>query len=310
MSPNTPQISVVIPHLNQPDSLELCLASLDCQALEPSSFEVIVVDNGSASPPREVIARHRARLLAEPTPGPGPARNLGIRNAAADIVAFIDADCRAHPAWLRVALQQLNLAPKATVLGGDVRIWHESERSFTAVEAYESVFAYLFKRYIEQHGYSGTGNLVMRRADFDRVGPFAGIGLAEDIDWGRRARAAGLTFKYVPEMIVFHPPRRSIGELCIKWDRHLRHYINMARGTPLWRLRWSLRALAILISPAADGFKVFTSDRVHGVPARLKALAVLVTIRSYRAWKMIVLLWSRNEVMWNCEVEVSLPDVE
>ena len=141
-------------------------------------------------------------------------------------------------------------------------------------------------------------------------GPFAGIGLAEDIDWGRRARAAGLTFRYVPEMIVFHPPRRSIGELCIKWDRHLRHYINMARGTPLWRLRWSLRALAILISPMADGFKVFTSDRVHGVPARLKALAVLVAIRSYRAWKMIVLLWSRNEVMWNCEVEVSLPDVE
>ena len=50
----------------------------------------------------------------------------------------------------------------------------------------------------------------MRRTDFDKVGPFGGIEIAEDIDWGQRARTAGYTFRYVPEMIVFHPARRSL----------------------------------------------------------------------------------------------------
>ncbi len=311
MNLKSPQISVVIPHLNQPDGLEACLSSLDHQTLDPALFEVIVVDNGSASKPETVVALHsRARLLCEVTPGPGPARNAGVHDAIGHIIAFIDADCRAHPDWLSVALQFISVAPTSTVLGGDVRIWHEGEQRYTAIEAYESVFAYLFKRYIERQGFSGTGNLVMRRRDFDKVGPFGGIDIAEDMDWGRRARAAGLTFKYVPEMIVFHPARRSIAELCVKWDRHLQHYLNMERGKPVWRLRWIARAIAVLISPVVDAFKIFASDRIHGTSARLKALVVLVAIRTYRAWMMIRLLWSGKGVVWNRNTEVSLPDVE
>jgi GT2 family glycosyltransferase len=195
-------------------------------------------------------------------------------------------------------------------LGGDVRIWHESEKSFTAIEAYESVFAYLFKRYIEQQGLSGTGNLVIRRTNFDTVGPFEGINVAEDMDWGRRACAVGLIFKYVPEMIVFHPPRQSIRVLCVKWDRHLQHYFNMARGKPAWRLRWLARACAVLLSPLIDSFKIFASDRINGVSIRLKALMVLVGIRTYRAWKMVELLWSHGEINWNRDIAEGLPDVE
>jgi len=40
-----PLVSVVIPHLNQMDALELCLKSIDAQSLE-HPFEIIVVDNG------------------------------------------------------------------------------------------------------------------------------------------------------------------------------------------------------------------------------------------------------------------------
>ena len=39
----------------------------------------------------------------------------------------------------------------------------KAEGMISALEAYESVFAYRFKLYIEQHGFSGTGNLVVRR---------------------------------------------------------------------------------------------------------------------------------------------------
>src|SRR5258708_565580 len=185
-------ISVIIPHLNQPDGLEACLRSLEAQSLDRSLFEIVVVDNGSAVAPHEVVARYpSARLLRESQPGPGPARNTGTRSATGDVFAFIDADCRAHPDWLRTALQVLHSLPSRTILGGDVRIWRNKDGEFTAIEAYESVFAYRFKLYIEQHGFSGTGNLVMFREDFETIGPFAGIDVAEDMEWGQRACSAG-----------------------------------------------------------------------------------------------------------------------
>src|ERR1700722_15686654 len=134
-----PLISVVIPHLNQPDGLEACLGSLESQTLERSAFEVIVVDNGSAQLPEGVVARYPGtRLLQESGPGPGLARNRGIARASGDTFAFIDADCRAHPDWLRGALGALQSAPERTILGGDVQIWRETDTAITALEAYES----------------------------------------------------------------------------------------------------------------------------------------------------------------------------
>lgn len=300
-----PLISVIIPHLNQPEMLDACLVSLGVQSHDRDAFEVLVVDNGSIVLPEAVVARHAGvRLLSEPQPGPGPARNRGVAAAVGNILAFIDADCRAHPDWLRNALQVLREAPDRTILGGDVRIWRDEARGTTAIAAYEGVFAYRFKLYIEQHGFSGTGNLVVRRVDFDAVGPFAGIQLAEDMDWGQRACRAGFRFRYVPEMIVYHPARGSLRELYVKWDRQIQHYLAMAQGKPRWRLRWIARALAVLGSPAIDFVKVLTSDRIEGAPARLKAIAVLIAIRVHRASTMLSLMRERGGVVWNREAGV------
>ncbi len=295
-----PLISVVIPHLNQPEALEACLSSLDAQSLARCFFEIIVVDNGSVSIPEDIVANHSGtRLLRELQPGPGPARNFGVRFATGDIIAFIDADCRAHRDWLRNALQTIRSSPEGTILGGDVRIWRNRWNTSTAIEAYEGVFGYRFKLFIERHGYCGTGNLVVRRTDYEKAGPFAGIELAEDVEWGQRARSAGLTFRYVPEMIVFHPARRSLQELCVKWDRHTQHNLNMARGKPGWKIRWIARALAVLASPIVDSMKVLGSDRIQGVSTRLKAISVLFAIRAYRARKMLSLLSASKAVVWN-----------
>jgi GT2 family glycosyltransferase len=295
-----PLISVVVPHLNQPEALEACLSSLDAQSLERRFFETIVVDNGSVSIPNDIVANHSGtRLLRELQPGPGPARNCGVAAAAADIIAFIDADCRAHRDWLRTALQTIRSSPEGTILGGDVRIWRSRVNTFTAIEAYESVFGYPFKWFIERHGFCGTGNLVVRRTDHERAGPFAGIDIAEDVEWGQRARLAGLRFRYVPEMVIFHPGRRSLRELCVKWDRHMLHNLNMARGNPGWKIRWITRALAVLASPIVDSIRALGSDRIQGISTRLKAISVLFAIRAYRARKMLSLLSASQGVVWN-----------
>ena len=300
MTPDRPLISVIIPHLNQFEGLAACLESLDAQSLRRTLFEVIVVDNGSTSLPEKLTAnRPGTRLFVQSQPGPGPARNLGVQSALGDIFAFIDADCRAHPDWLRNALNVISSAPQGIILGGDVRIWREVNHRFTAIEAYEAVFGYRFKLYIERHGFCGTGNLVVRRADFAKIGPFAGIQFAEDIEWGQRARAANCVFRYVPEMIVFHPARRSLAEVYAKWDRHTQHFFNMAHGKPAWKLRWTARAIAVFGSPIVDFARVLSSDRIHGVSTRLKAISILSAVRAHRARKMLSLFRTSNSVTWN-----------
>jgi glycosyltransferase involved in cell wall biosynthesis len=293
-----PLLSVIIPHLNQPEGLDACLTSLDGQTLERTQFEVIVVDNGSVSLPSQLTASHSARLLEEPKAGPGLARNRGVEAARGDIFCFIDADCRAHPDWLRVASEIIS-EPERVILGGDVQIWRDDQSRFTSLEAYESVFAYRFKLYIEQHGFSGTGNLVVRRTDFDKIGQFLGIEVAEDMDWGSRAIAAGFKFRYAPKLIVYHPARKTMAELFTKWDRQLQHYLNMARDKHFWRFFWVARAIGVFLSPIAELGKVLRSSKISGLSTRLKAASVLIAIRCYRAWKMLQLLGSHETVTWN-----------
>ena len=66
-------ISVIIPHLNQPDALEACLSSLEAQTLARDQFEIIVVDNGSHALPVEVWRVIRARACSGDA-GPDPGR--------------------------------------------------------------------------------------------------------------------------------------------------------------------------------------------------------------------------------------------
>lgn len=270
-----------------PEALDRCLASVCTQEID-GRFEVIVVDNGSRQLPHAVIARYPGvQLLVETTPGPGPARNTGVKASVAPWLLFIDADCRAERGWLAAALAALAPAGDAGVVGGDVRLDYADTARLTPVEAYEGVFAYRQKLYITRRNFSGTGNLAMHRRVHARVGPFAGIGLAEDVDWGTRATAAGLRIQYVDAMRAYHPARPDVESLIVKWDRHIAHdwASHAAAGAPAWR--WLVRAAAMLPSIAVDGVRMLLSDRVPGMANRLRGLPVLAQIRLFRMRRMI-----------------------
>ena len=281
------RISVIIPHLNQPEFLSRCLASLAAGQRPPE--EIFVVDNGSRALPTAVCAAHSGvTLLVEPIPGPGPARNLGITAASGDILAFIDADCLADPGWLTAA-EAAMADPAAMILGGDVRIAYADPARLTAIEAYESIYAYRMDRYIAKEGFTGTGNLVVRREVLAKVGTFAGIGVAEDRDWGQRATALGFAIRYVPGMKVYHPARQTFVELCQKWDRQTAHdYVKAALEGR--RLRFAAKTLAMGVSPLAEAPRILASNRIVGPRNRCLVFLTLARIRLYRTRKMAHLL--------------------
>ena len=283
-----PRISVVIPHLNQPEYLKDCLQSLANGQL--LADEIFVVDNGSRALPHDVCAAFPGvTLLTEATPGPGPARNRGVEAAIGDILAFIDADCLASPDWLWTAREAM-ADPGAQILGGDVRIALSDPKRMTMVEAYEAIYAYRMDRYIAREGFTGTGNLVVRRSVLDRVGPFAGLDVAEDRDWGQRATRAGFSTRYVAKMKVYHPARPNFRDLVVKWERHCAHDYVSIQARLGGRVVFLLKTLAMIPSPLAEIPRILASDRVSGLRNKVAAFVCLSRIRFRRAVIMFRLI--------------------
>ena len=89
-----PTVSVVIPVYNRAAVVRRAIDSVLAQSL--TDFELIVVDDGSSDGSPGIVAGiddPRVRLIRLPVNGGGnAARNRGIREATAPIVAFLDSD--------------------------------------------------------------------------------------------------------------------------------------------------------------------------------------------------------------------------
>ena len=275
-----PIVSVIIPHYNDLANLERCMRLLAAQTLSRDKFEVVVADNNSRCGVKEVerVCAGVARVVPAPIQGAGAARNAAVEASRGRILAFIDSDCRPVPTWLEQGLAALS---SARIVGGSVGVDYEDPARPTAVEAFERVFAFNFKRYIEEVGFSGTGNMFVPRDVFDRVGEFRGQ-VAEDLDWGRRAVAAGYKWAYAPEVVVTHPGRRDWAELTQKWRKSSREAYAAMIEKPNGRMRWFLRSFGVLASPFAHWIRIARSDKLDNLEQRAGAVAVLFRIRFWR----------------------------
>ena len=157
----------------------------------------------------------------------------------------------------------------------------------TGMEAYETVFGFRQRWYIATKHFSVTANLAMGKPVFAAVGPFAGIDTAEDLDWGRRARAAGYPARYVEAMRVYHPARPDFPSMARKWARLIDHEqrAEAARQRSPWH--WRARAAALVAAVPLHGLKLLAAPGLGGAGNRLRGLAALARIRAFRAAEML-----------------------
>ena len=114
-----PLISVVIPVHGVAEYLDRCLDSV-LAGPAAEAIEVIAVDDASPDRSGEILAaRHDPRLRVITTPvagGPGPARDLGAKEATGEYVWFVDGDDEIAPGGLDAVAQALTeLAPDVLV---------------------------------------------------------------------------------------------------------------------------------------------------------------------------------------------------
>jgi len=273
----TPEIAIIIPHYNDVARLRRCLDALMENDL--AGCEILVVDNGSTEPLEDVEDAFPAiRFVSEAEKGAAAARNRGVWETTAPLLMFIDADCVAAPDWVAVGRA---VAGRADIIGGRVEVFDETPPPRSGAEAFEAVFAFNFRHYIEVQGFSGTGNLITRRAVFEDVGPFRG-GISEDTDWSFRATAKGYSLIYEDELRVGHPSRSDWPALRTKWRRLTQEQFGLKVYGPKSRLLWMLKALAMPASVLAHLPKILTSSKLSGFAERWRATVTLLRLRLTR----------------------------
>lgn len=294
-SPPPPFVSVIIPHLNDQERLVGCLELLRRQTYPHDRFEVIVVDNGSTRPLDSVLERFPEVIATSETErGCGTARNRGVAISRGDILAFTDADCLPEPTWLANAVRMFRDGAGPEIVGGEIIVFAADESRPTDVELYEKVFGFQQADYVLRKSFAAGANIVTRRAVFDRVGPFRNGKVPEDLEWGRRAGAAGCRLAFGGDAVVRHPARRNWEELRWKMDRTVFHNLNLMKERPLFHLRWLTMVALLSVPPVDKLWEVARSPRLHGFSERVGAARTLFRLRYYRVLRMLRYLFDRE----------------
>ncbi|HEY6638980.1 MAG TPA: glycosyltransferase family 2 protein [Solirubrobacterales bacterium] len=91
--PASLEVSVVIPCLNEADSIQACVAAAH-DALDSGQYEgeVVVVDNGSTDGSGQLAEAAGARVVPEPRRGYGRAYHAGLAAARGRYIVMLDAD--------------------------------------------------------------------------------------------------------------------------------------------------------------------------------------------------------------------------
>jgi glycosyltransferase involved in cell wall biosynthesis len=185
-----PAVSIVIPTYNRASWLKEALESVRTQTFR--DFEVIVVDDGSTDPTRDIIESYKAEfnlrpLLFDSNHGVSWARNRGIEAARAPWIAFLDSDDLWLPRKLEVQTAYLKDHPELEIAQTE-EIWIRRGVRVNPMKKHRKSGGRILERCLELCVVSPSATLLSRRI-LDEAGLFdESLPVCEDYDlWLRIA---------------------------------------------------------------------------------------------------------------------------
>ncbi|MFV0422319.1 glycosyltransferase family 2 protein [Oleidesulfovibrio sp.] len=201
-----PAISVIIPVYNYAHMLSQALDSVKAQTW--NDYEVIVVDDGSTDNTADVVSGYgdSVRYIYKQRGGAASARNEGIRQATAGIVAFLDADDEWVPEKLAVQMAFWEANPQYDMIYCDMQHVVRGEKVHHSY-LHERDYKYFGSgwKYTDllHESFVFTPSVLVRKHCFDVVGLHDETLLTcQDLDmWLRIARSFQLGFVDEPLVI-------------------------------------------------------------------------------------------------------------
>ena len=212
----TPRFSVIIPVYNRPDEVDELLSSLCEQTV--TDFEVIVVEDGSQKPCRDVCDRYWERLdlkyFDKPNSGPGQSRNYGAERARGEYLLVLDSDVILPRAYMKEVSDELDREAVDAFGGPD-----SAHPSFTPMQ---KAISYSMTSFFTTGGIRGSQkkkldkffprsfNMGIRRDVYQKLGGFSKMRFGEDIDFSYRIVESGYQTRLFPDAWVWHKRRTDL----------------------------------------------------------------------------------------------------
>ena len=204
--------SIIVPVFTRPDEVDELLESLCHQ--EVNNFEVIIVEDGSKKPCKDVCDKYAGILdlhyYYKENSGPGQSRNYGAERAKGDWLIVLDSDVVLPAGYLRAVDERLKMEIDA--FGGP----DASHPSFTPIQ---KAITYSMTSFFTTGGIRGgkgkkldkffprSYNMGIRREVYQELGGFTKMRFGEDIDFSYRIVEAGYKTALIPEAWVWHKRR-------------------------------------------------------------------------------------------------------
>ena len=208
-----PAMTVVVPTRGRAAYLEVTLDSLRRQRTE-TPHELLVVDDGATDATPEVAERLGARLIRHGAPrGLNAARNTGLREAGAELIAFVDDDVLVPPGWLDALVAGAARHPEADALGGPIRARFEGRAPRGCGREDPPITTLDLGPADTEATMVWGANFAVRRTAVERIGEFDESfdrGHGDEEEWLMRLRAAGGRIVYVADAGLDH--RRAAGD--------------------------------------------------------------------------------------------------
>ena len=190
-------ISCIIPVYNGERYLQEALDSILAQTYRP--LKVIVADDGSTDGTAEVAVAYGERLtyLWQSNQGYAAAKNLGLRAAEGDFIAFLDADDLWHPEKLAKQMARLRERP-------EIDLCFTRYKNFWMPELAEEERRYQGHAHSQPQSSWSISTLLVRRAAFERFGVFHdGTRGLENMTWFLRSAGRGAVIEVLTDILMY-----------------------------------------------------------------------------------------------------------
>jgi GT2 family glycosyltransferase len=203
-----PVVSVVVPTRGRAAYLEVTLDSLLVQRTG-IAHEILVVDDGDAGATADVV---RTRPAVRYVPhgarrGLNAARNTGLREAGAALIAFVDDDVLVPPGWLDALAGGAARHPEAEAFGGPIRARFEGRPPRACGREEPPITTLDLGDRDREVDFVWGANFAVRRSAVERLGPFDESIVqphGDEEEWLERLRSAGGRVVYLAEAGLDH----------------------------------------------------------------------------------------------------------
>lgn len=211
-----PFVSIVVGIRNEERYIVECIESLLNQDYPKEFYEIIMVDGMSTDNTQNLVRQYPVKFLLNEKKNVAAARNLGVKEAKGEYIAFTDGDCRADKSWLSLLVKEMLNAPENVACVGGPNLIFNTDSLFARVVGYTQE-TFLGSGGSAQSSNSSERKYVQslpncnafyKKQIIENIGYFdETFVVGQDCDINFRMGKKGYRFLYIPEAKVYHHRR-------------------------------------------------------------------------------------------------------